>query len=161
MRLNKIHFHIRNFLILIWKGFYVNDAGSVDLISNMVKSLLKIDCAVVMGANIANEVASEQFCEATIGCRDTENGLLLKEALQTSYFRIVVSKDAEVVESCGALKNIVAVGAGFCDGLGFGDNTKAAVIRLGLMEMIKFAEVFYPGRFLALWFNLTKIFLSY
>ncbi len=38
----------------------------------------------------------------------------------------------------------MAVGAGFCDGLGFGDNTKAAVIRLGLMEMIKFSEVFYP-----------------
>ena len=39
-------------------------------------------------------------------------------------------------------QNIVAVGAGFCDGLGFGDNTKAAVIRLGLMEMIAFAKVF-------------------
>lgn len=40
------------------------------------------------------------------------------------------------------MQNIVAVGAGFCDGLGFGDNTKAAVIRLGLMEMIAFAKVF-------------------
>lgn len=39
----------------------------------------------------------------------------------------------------------MAVGAGFADGLGYGDNTKAAVIRLGLMEMIKFCEVFYPG----------------
>lgn len=39
----------------------------------------------------------------------------------------------------------MAVGAGICDGLSCGDNTKAAVIRLGLMEMIKFCEVFYPN----------------
>lgn len=39
----------------------------------------------------------------------------------------------------------MAVGAGFADGLGYGDNTKAAVIRLGLMEIVKFCEVFYPG----------------
>ena len=111
----------------------------------MVKDLLNIECCVLMGANLANEVACENFCEATIGIKNLEKGALLKEALQTPYFRIVVAKDAEVVEICGALKNIVAVGAGFCDGLTYGDNTKAAVIRLGLMEMIKFAEVFYPG----------------
>jgi len=132
------------FGVSLCKGFYVNPSGQVDLISNMVKDLLHIDCLVVMGANIANEVAAENFCEATIGSKNVENGNILKQALQTSYFRIVVVKDAEVVEACGALKNIVAVGAGFCDGLNFGDNTKAAVIRLGLMEMIKFAEVFYP-----------------
>lgn len=134
-----------SFGVSLCKGFYVNTEGQVDLISNMVKNLLKIDCCVVMGANLANEVANENFCEATIGIKNVNEGVLLKEALQTPYFRICVVKDAEVVESCGALKNIVAVGAGFCDGLSCGDNTKAAVIRLGLMEMIKFCEIFYPS----------------
>ena len=46
------------------------------------------------------------------------------------------------------VQNVVGIGAGIVDGLGFGDNTKAAVIRLGLMEMIKFTEVFMTGRVL-------------
>jgi len=141
------------FGVSLCKGFYVKEDGEVQLISTMVKELLNIDCAVVMGANIANEVAAENFCEATIGSKDQEQGLLLKQILQTSYFRITVSKDIEVVEACGALKNIVAVGAGFCEGLGMGDNTRAAVIRLGLMEMIKFCEIFYPAHDIRVFFE--------
>ena len=60
-------------------------------------------------------------------------------------FRVTVVKDTNIVEICGALKNIVACAAGFCDGLKMGDNTKAAIIRLGLKEMIKYGDTFYPG----------------
>lgn len=112
------------------------------LISDVIREKLGITMTVLMGANIANEVAEEKFCETTIGCKDKVNGPILKELMQTTNFRVTVVEEADVVEICGALKNIVAVGAGFCDGLGFGDNTKAAVIRLGLMEMIAFAKMF-------------------
>uniref|UniRef100_A0A4W5NNR8 Glycerol-3-phosphate dehydrogenase [NAD(+)] n=1 Tax=Hucho hucho TaxID=62062 RepID=A0A4W5NNR8_9TELE len=109
------------------------------LISDVIQWKLGIATSLLMGANIANEVADEKFCETTIGCKDKEHGALLKELMQTSNFRVTVVEESDVVEICGALKNIVAVGAGFCDGLGFGDNTKAAVIRLRLMEMIAFS----------------------
>ncbi|XP_070766448.1 glycerol-3-phosphate dehydrogenase [NAD(+)], cytoplasmic isoform X2 [Enoplosus armatus] len=112
------------------------------LISDVIQEKLGITMSVLMGANIANEVADEKFCETTIGCKNKNHGALLKELMQTNNFRVTVVEEYDVVEICGALKNIVAVGAGFCDGLGFGDNTKAAVIRLGLMEMIAFARIF-------------------
>uniref|UniRef100_A0AAQ4RMN2 Glycerol-3-phosphate dehydrogenase [NAD(+)] n=1 Tax=Gasterosteus aculeatus aculeatus TaxID=481459 RepID=A0AAQ4RMN2_GASAC len=116
--------------------------GGLTLISDIIREKMGMDVSVLMGANIANEVAAEKFCETTIGSRILENGLLFKELLQTPNFRITVVDDADTVELCGALKNIVAVGAGFCDGLRCGDNTKAAVIRLGLMEMIAFTRLF-------------------
>ncbi|XP_034959676.1 glycerol-3-phosphate dehydrogenase [NAD(+)], cytoplasmic [Zootoca vivipara] len=115
------------------------------LISDIIREQLGIGMSVLMGANIANEVADEKFCETTIGCKNMEHGHILKELMQTPCFRITVVQESDTVEICGALKNIVAVGAGFCDGLGFGDNTKAAVIRLGLMEMIDFAKIFCKG----------------
>ncbi|XP_072840975.2 glycerol-3-phosphate dehydrogenase 1-like protein [Pogona vitticeps] len=130
--------------ISLIKGIEETPDG-LKLISDIIREKLKIEVSVLMGANIANEVADEMFCETTIGCKNPDSGKLYKELMQTQNFRITVVDDCDTVELCGALKNIVAVGAGFCDGLGFGDNTKAAVIRLGLMEMISFAKLFCKG----------------
>ncbi|CAH2304966.1 glycerol-3-phosphate dehydrogenase [NAD(+)], cytoplasmic-like [Pelobates cultripes] len=115
------------------------------LISDIIREKLGIEISVLMGANIASEVADEKFCETTIGCKNPRHGQIFKEIFQTPNFRVTVVDDCDTVEICGALKNIVAVGAGFCDGLDFGDNTKAAVIRLGLMEMVAFAKLFCKG----------------
>ncbi|XP_059702825.1 glycerol-3-phosphate dehydrogenase 1-like protein [Haemorhous mexicanus] len=131
--------------ITLIKGIDQGPEG-LKLISDIIREKMGIDISVLMGANIANEVAADKFCETTIGCKNLENGLLFKELLQTPNFRITVVDDADAVEVCGALKNVVAVGAGFCDGLCYGDNTKAAVIRLGLMEMIAFAKIFCKGQ---------------
>ncbi|XP_066591679.1 glycerol-3-phosphate dehydrogenase [NAD(+)], cytoplasmic [Prorops nasuta] len=135
------------------KGFDKKEGGGIELISHIISRELHIPMSVLMGANLAAEVADEKFCETTIGCKDKTKAPILKDLIQTSYFRVVVVEDCDSVECCGALKNIVACGAGFVEGLGLGDNTKAAVIRLGLMEIIKFVDVFFPGGKLSTFFE--------
>ncbi|NIG58789.1 glycerol-3-phosphate dehydrogenase protein-like isoform 2 [Pontoporia blainvillei] len=131
--------------ISLIKGIDEGPEG-LKLISDIIREKMGIDVSVFMGANSASDVAAGKFCETTISSKVTENGLLFKELLQTPNFRITVVDDADPVELCGALKNTVAVRAGFCDGLRCGDNTKAAVIRLGLMEMIAFTRIFCKGQ---------------
>jgi len=127
------------------KGFAIQPGGGIKLISELIAEEMGLPVSVLMGANLANEVADEKFCETTIGAKEAEAGDDLKVLFQTDNFRVTVVSDAQTVEICGALKNIVACAAGFCDGLKCGDNTKAACIRLGLKEMMKYGEVFYPG----------------
>ena len=132
--------------ISLIKGLGEKKGGGMCLVSQQIRDILGIDVAVLMGANLAPEVANDNFCEATIGIRQKgDRASKLKNLFHTDNFRINAVEDADTVELCGALKNIVACAAGFSDGLGYGDNTKAAIIRLGLMEQIKFAEVWSPG----------------
>jgi len=135
------------------KGFSILPEGGIKLISSMINELLDIPVSVLMGANLANEVADEKFCESTIGSSDGVVGAEFQLLFNTDNFLVSVVSDAHTVEICGALKNIVACGAGFCDGMQLGDNTKAAIIRLGLMETIHFTNKFYPGGNLATFFE--------
>ncbi|XP_077861780.1 glycerol-3-phosphate dehydrogenase 1-like protein, partial [Saccoglossus kowalevskii] len=84
-------------------GLNIKDKG-LQLISHLVHSSLDIDCNVLMGANLAPEVASGNFCEATIGIVNEKHGPVLKDLFQTDTFRCVVVEDATTVELCGALK---------------------------------------------------------
>eukprot|EP00457_Paulinella_chromatophora_P008809 gb/GEZN01008856.1/.p1 GENE.gb/GEZN01008856.1/~~gb/GEZN01008856.1/.p1 ORF type:complete len:364 (-),score=66.79 gb/GEZN01008856.1/:84-1175(-) len=126
------------------KGIDFDDKGVV-LISDIIRRELNADCSVLMGANVANEMASDAFCETTIGYKAPKNGSLWKLAFDDPAFKVGTVQDTVGVELCGALKNIVAIGAGYCDGLGYGGNTKAAIIRIGLKEMVKFCKTFYEG----------------
>jgi glycerol-3-phosphate dehydrogenase (NAD+) len=98
-----------------------------------------------MGANLANEVALGQFAEATLGSTDA-TGPILQTLFDTPTFRVRQVQAVEAVELCGAVKNIVALAAGFVDGLDMGSNTKAAVMRIGLQETETFIQHFFPAQ---------------
>ena len=134
------------------KGIEFKD-GKPILISDLLQNEMakaegapKVDMSVLMGANVANEVAKGDFAEATIGCTDLANGKKWVSLFNTKDFKVDPVNDVAGAELCGAMKNVVALGAGFCDGLGFGGNTKAAIIRIGLKEMQKFCVKFYADR---------------
>uniref|UniRef100_A0A0N5AWE8 Glycerol-3-phosphate dehydrogenase [NAD(+)] n=1 Tax=Syphacia muris TaxID=451379 RepID=A0A0N5AWE8_9BILA len=130
--------------ITLTKGLLPNKEGGIRLVSEEIKKHLKIEVSVLMGANLAKEVANNDFCEATIGCSDSvETGMMWKRLFHTENFQVTVVDDVVTVELCGALKNIIACAAGLSDGLGHGDNTKSAIIRLGFIEVMKFVECFY------------------
>ena len=121
------------------------DHNGIKLISQMISKSLGLDCSVLMGANVASEVAAGQFCESTLGCFNLESGAALKLLFNAENFHVDVVLDPYGAEMCGGLKNVIALGAGFCDGLGYGGNTKAAIIRNGLIEMKKFCFRFLHG----------------
>jgi len=133
--------------------FEKEGAGKPILISDLLKAEMKkaesapdVEMSVLMGANVANEVAKGDFAEATIGTTSKADGLKWCKLFNTGDFSVTAVEDVAGAELCGALKNVVALGAGFSDGLGFGGNTKAAIIRIGLKEMQKFCDLFYGDR---------------
>lgn len=106
-----------------------------------------VPVSVLSGANISSEIAKEQFTESTLGYSTLSSPFnpLWTRLFTTPYFRVQAVNDIAGVELCGALKNIVALAAGFAAGLGAGSNTRATVIRLGMVEMKRFADAYFGG----------------
>ncbi|XP_013703011.2 glycerol-3-phosphate dehydrogenase [NAD(+)] 1, chloroplastic isoform X1 [Brassica napus] len=131
--------------ISLVKGMEVKKEGPC-MISSLISKELGINSCVLMGANIANEIAVEKFSEATVGYRESrEIADTWVQLFSTPYFMVTPVHDVEGVELCGTLKNVVAIAAGFVDGLDMGNNTKAAIMRIGLREMRALSKLLFPS----------------
>jgi glycerol-3-phosphate dehydrogenase (NAD(P)+) len=96
--------------------------------------------AVLSGPNIADEIARGLPAAAVIACESMPLAVQLQLAITSPTFRVYASDDLPGVELCAAAKNVIALAAGGADGLGLGDNTKAALVARGLAEMARLAE---------------------
>ena len=96
--------------------------------------------AVLSGPNIAEEIARGLPTAAVIASDDGYLAGQLQHAINSTVFRAYVNPDVVGVELCAAAKNVIALAAGGVDGLGLGDNSKAALITRGLAEMARLGE---------------------
>lgn len=151
---SQIKGHISNQVraISCLKGFEVGAKG-VQLLSSYIKDELDIQCGALSGANLAPEVAKEHWSETTVAYQLPSDfkgeGLdvdhkVLKMLFHRPYFHVNVIDDVAGISIAGALKNVVALACGFVEGLGWGNNAAAAIQRVGLGEIIKFGQMFFP-----------------
>ncbi len=127
-------------LVLASKGI---EAESWMLLTEVVADVLGPEVArrslVLSGPSFALEVARRLPTNLVVAAADHELSVAVQNRMATERLRIYSSDDPIGVEVGGALKNVIAIAAGACDGLGFGYNTRAALITRGLAEMARLA----------------------
>ncbi len=105
--------------------------------SEVAEKIVGREVAVLSGPSHAEEVARGVPCAVAIAARDHDMAEKIQHLFLNDSFRVYTLEDVVGVELGGALKNVVAVAAGISDGLGFGDNTKAALMTRGIAEITR------------------------
>lgn len=122
-------------IVNVAKGF---EKESLMLLADVIESELPdADIVVLSGPSHAEEVARNIPTSIVAASKSLPVAEIVQNVMASDTLRIYTSTDLVGVEVGGALKNVIAVCAGFCDGMGLGDNTKAALITRGLAEMTR------------------------
>lgn len=107
-------------------------------LENVTATATSDSLVVLSGPSFAREVASGLPTDVVVASKDAPAAADVQDALHTPMFRVYTSADPIGVEVGGALKNVLAIAAGACEGLGLGTNARAALITRGLSEMARF-----------------------
>jgi len=115
--------------------------GSLMTMSEVLLDVLmherRENLAILSGPSHAEEVSKKIPTMVVSASFQMKTAKLVQEAFMTDYFRVYVNEDIRGVELGGAIKNVIAIGAGLSDGAGFGDNTKAAIMTRGIYEITR------------------------
>ena len=113
----------------------IEEATLMTLTDILEEELPGADVAVLSGPSHAEEVSRGLPTTCVAGAKTRETAEKIQNIFMSPVFRVYISPDMLGIEIGGALKNVIALGAGVADGLGYGDNTKAALITRGVAEI--------------------------
>ena len=114
------------------------EEDTLDTLTEIIKEEIpQAKTAVLSGPSHAEEVSRGIPTTCVVGADNKESAEYIQNLFMNEYFRVYTSPDVLGIELGGALKNVVALAAGIADGLGYGDNTKAALITRGIHEITR------------------------
>jgi len=114
------------------------EAGTNRRMSEIVAEVLPHrPVGVLTGPNLSHEVAAGQPAATVVACTDATVARRVQQVLHCATFRVYTGTDVVGCEVAGASKNVIAIAAGVCDGLGFGENTRAVLVTRGLAEQTR------------------------
>lgn len=122
-------------VVTVSKGIEENTLKT--LTEQIEEELPEADVAVLSGPSHAEEVGKGLPTTCVAGAKTKETAEFIQTTFMNEYFRVYTSSDVLGIEIGGALKNVIALAAGAADGLGYGDNTKAALITRGIAEITR------------------------
>lgn len=122
-------------IVNVAKG--IEETTLMTLSEQIEEELPEADVAVLSGPSHAEEVGRGLPTTCVVGAKTKETAEYLQQAFMNDVFRVYISPDILGIEIGGALKNVIALAAGIADGLGYGDNTKAALITRGIAEITR------------------------
>lgn len=120
-------------IVNVAKG--IEDDSLMTLTDIIEQEIPKAKVAVMSGPSHAEEVGKGIPTTCVVGAKEKETAEFVQSIFMNNVFRVYTSPDVLGIELGGALKNVVALAAGMADGLGYGDNTKAALITRGIFEI--------------------------
>lgn len=116
------------------------ELGTAQRMSEVIAGVANVSAnrvAVISGPNLANEIAEREPAATTVACSDEVSARRIQDACTTDYFRPYYTTDVIGVEIAGAVKNVIALANGMAVGLGYGENSQAALMTRGLAEMTR------------------------
>lgn len=123
--------------IIVNVGKGIEETTLMTLSEILIEELPEAEICVLSGPSHAEEVSRGIPTTVVVGAKKKDTAQLIQNTFMNQRFRVYISPDITSIELGGSLKNVIALAAGMVDGLGFGDNTRAALMTRGIAEITR------------------------
>ena len=137
---NKSSFNKNHIIVNVSKGIEVDTLMTVSEVINDVLDGQHKSVVTLSGPSHAEEVISGHPTTLVAASNDVQTAEIIQNLFATEKLRTYLNRDIRGVELGGSMKNVIAIAAGICDGIGYGDNSKAALMTRGMMEITRLGE---------------------